>query len=260
MRGLWSYRRLVLSLVRRDLKQRTSGAVWGHVWLVAKPALQIGIYTVIFGSVIGARLPGVDDRVAYGLFLCAGLIHWNHFSELLSRNQTMFLEHAEIVKALRVPRSVLPVAIFVSSLVDYAITMSLFLATLAVLGWWPGAMLLAAIPLVALQSLLAIALGVLLGTLNVFFRDIGQATPVILQIWFWLTPIVYPVSILPDAIRGVLAWNPLYPIALGYQRIVIERELPGFEALVPVAIAVALLCALAWSVFRALSSDIVDEL
>jgi lipopolysaccharide transport system permease protein len=260
IRALWSYRRLVLSLVRRDLKQRSSGAVWGHTWLIIKPGMQILIYTVIFGAVIGARLPGVDDRVAYGLFLCAGIIHWNHFSELLAQTQTMFLEHADIVKALRVPRSVLPMAVLLSSLVNYGISAAIFLVALAVLGWWPGSVLLAAIPLLALQSLLAVALGVLTGTLNVFFRDVGQATPVVLQIWFWLTPIVYPASILPEAIRQLLPLNPLYAVTIGYQRIVIERELPVWADAMPIAIAASVLAALAWMVFRSLSSDLVDEL
>jgi lipopolysaccharide transport system permease protein len=260
LRGLWSYRRLALSLVRRDLKQRSSGAVWGHAWLVIRPAVQIAIYTIIFGSVIGARLPGVDDRLAYGVFLCAGIIHWNHFSELLSRSQSMFLEHADIVKALRVPRSVLPLAVLLSSLVDYAISAGLFLVALALLGWWPGSMLLAALPLLALQSLLALSLGVLTGTLNVFFRDIGQATPVVLQIWFWLTPIVYPSSILPDAVRDWITWNPMHAVTVGYQRIVIESAMPAWESTAPAAVAAVVLGLLAWGVFRGLSSDLVDEL
>jgi len=222
--------------------------------------VQIVIYTVIFGAVIGARLPGVDDRLAYGIFLCAGIIHWNHFAELLSRTQSMFLEHADIVKALRVPRSVLPMAVFLSSLVDYAINAALFLLALALLDRWPGAILLAALPLLVLQSLLAVALGVLSGTLNVFFRDISQATPVVLQLWFWLTPIVYPVSILPEAVRSVIAWNPMNAVALGYQRIAIEGAPPDWGTTLPVATASVILAVLAWSAFRRLSSDLVDEL
>jgi lipopolysaccharide transport system permease protein len=260
LRALWSYRRLVGSLVRRDLAKRASGAVWGHAWLVLQPAVQIAIYTVIFGAVIGARLPGVDDRLAYGLFLCAGVIHWTWFADLLAGVQSMFLEHAEIVKALRVPRSILPVAVFLSSAVNYAITAGIFLGVLAVLGRWPGTLLLAALPLLALQSLLAVALGVLSGTVNVFFRDVGKATPMVLQIWFWLTPIVYPASILPEPVRAALPWNPLFATMVGYQRIVIDRQAPSWPDLIGPSLVAAGLGALAWAVFRRLSADVVDEL
>ncbi len=260
IRALWNYRRLILSLVRRDLQQRSAGAIWGHAWLVIQPAMQILIYTLIFGAVLGARLPGVDDRVAYGLFLCAGIINWSHFSDLLTQTQSMFLAHADTVKALRVPRSVLPVAIFLSSLVNYAIIAAIFLVALGLLGRWPGSILFAAIPLIALQSLIGIALGVLSGTINVFFRDVRQATGVILQVWFWFTPIVYPASILPESIREYLPWNPLYATTVSYQRIVIEQKPPIWNELIPVVIAAVFLAMLAWGAFRALSSDIVDEL
>lgn len=260
LRALWSHRRLALSLVRRDLSKRASGAVWGHAWLVLQPAVQIAIYTVIFGAVIGARLPGVDDRLAYGLFLCAGVIHWTWFAELVAGVQTMFLEHAEIMKSLRVPRSILPVAVFLSSAVNYAITAGIFLAVLAGLGRWPGALLLAALPLLALQSLLAVSLGLLSGTVNVFFRDVGKATPMVLQVWFWLTPIVYPASILPEPVRALLPWNPLFATMVGYQRIVIEGRAPTWPELIAPAIAATALGVLAWGVFRRLSADVVDEL
>lgn len=260
IRALWSYRRLVLSLVRRDLQRRSTKAIGGHGWLVIQPAIQILIYTVIFGSILGARLPGVDDHVSYGLFLCAGIIHWTHFSDLLTQTQSMFLTHADLIKTLRVPRSVLPLSIFVSSLVHYAIIAGLFLVALAVLGKWPGAILFGAIPLIVLQSLIAIALGVLSGTINVFFRDVGQVTPMALQLWFWSTPIVYPASILPERVHEVFSWNPLYAVVVGYQRIVIERAPPVWGELVSAAVLAVVLAILAWAVFRALSADIVDEL
>lgn len=259
-RALWSHRQLVLSLVRRDIQQHAAKAIGGHAWLVIQPAVQILIYTVIFGTVIGARLPGVDDRVSYGLFLCAGIIHWTHFGDLLTRSQMMFLVHADLIKTLRIPRSVLPLSIFLSTLVNYAIIAAFFLFALAVLGKWPGALLFAALPLIALQSIIALAIGVLSGTINVFFRDVSQATPIVLQLLFWSTPIVYPASILPDAVREVFLWNPLYAVTVGYQRIVIEHSPPLWSELFPAVIAAVVLSLAAWVVFRALSSDIVDEI
>jgi lipopolysaccharide transport system permease protein len=260
LRALWNYRRLVLSLVQRDLQYRSSKAIGGHIWLVIQPAMQVLIYTVIFGAVLGAKLPGIDDRVSFGLYLCAGIINWTHFSETIVASQSMFLANADLIKTLRVPRSVLPLTVLLGSFVNYAIIASCFLVALALLGKWPGMVLLSALPLILLQSLLAMALGILSGTVNVFFRDVGQATPVILQLWFWATPIVYPLGILPASVREWLPLNPLYATTVGYQRIVIEQVAPDWHDFVPLTLLSVFLVVLAWGVFRSLSSDIVDEL
>ncbi len=260
LKALWAHREFIGSLVRRDFQVRSVRAIWGSAWLVIQPAIQILIYTVIFAGVLRAKLPGVDDSLAYGLFLCAGVITWNYFSELVLRGQTLFLEQAHLMKAVRFPRSTLPVALLGSATFNFAIVASLFLVALLLLERWPGWMLLAALPLLAIQGLLGIALGVATGTVNVFFRDVGQAMGVLLQFWFWLTPIVYPVTIVPESFRSILAWNPIFPLVRGYQRIVVEGAAPDWERVAPVAVFSLTIALLSWGVFRALGRDLVDEL
>ncbi len=260
LRALWQYRVFVGSLVRREFQVRSVRAVWGTLWLVLQPAAQIFIYTVVFAQVLRAKLPGVGDSLAYGFFVCAGLISWNFFSEIVARGRTLFLDHADLLKSIRFPRSALPAALLISCSINFAVAAALFLLVLYASGRWPGAVLLGAVPLLALQSLLAVGLGVLAGTLHVFFRDVGQSVLVALQFWFWLTPIVYPVSIVPERLRDFFGWNPMFHVVGGYQRIVVEQALPRWEALGPafgVAVGVLLL---SWWVFRRLSPDLVDEL
>lgn len=260
LRALWSYRGLVTGLVRRDLRVRSLRALWGGAWLVIGPAIQIAIYTVVFSQVLAAKLPGVDDPLAYGFFLCAGILPWAFFTELVTRAQTLFLEHAALLKAVRFPRSVLPAALLGTGLVNFAIPVAILLAVLAATGRWPGAALLGALPVLALWASLALGLGILTGTLNVFFRDVGYAVGIALQFWFWLTPIVYPASIVPGWARALLAWNPLAPLVAALQGIVVSGAWPAWPALAAPA-AVALVTALAgWGVFVALSADLVDEL
>ncbi len=220
----------------------------------------IFIYTVIFGTVMGARLPGVDDTLAYGIFLCSGVITWNYFSDLVIRCQTLFLDQAHLLKSLSFPRSALVVALFASAAINFAIVVGLFLIVLAVLGRWPGMALLSAIPLLATQTLLGLGLGVLTGTLNVFFRDIGQAVNVVIQFWFWLTPIVYSIDVVPARLRPFFEWNPMYAILNGYQRIVVSGALPDWDALLYSAAVALSFTLIGWWVFRALSADVVDEL
>jgi lipopolysaccharide transport system permease protein len=260
LKALWIHRGFVGSLVRRDFQVRSIRAIWGSAWLVIQPAIQILIYTVIFAEVLRAKLPGVDDRLAYGLFLCAGVITWNYFSELVLRGQTLFLEQAHLLKAVQFPRSTLPLALLSTATLNVAIITSLFLATLLLLDRWPGWVLLAALPLLVIQGLLGISLGVVTGTLNVFFRDVGQAMGILLQFWFWLTPIVYPVTIVPEGMRSVLAWNPIFPLVRGYQRIVVEHTPPDWGMVAPVAALSVGIALVSWVVFRALGPDLVDEL
>jgi lipopolysaccharide transport system permease protein len=260
IRAVWNYRGLVAGLVRRDLRLRSLRAAWGGAWLVIQPALQIGIYTLVFSRVLAARLPGVDDPLAYSLYLCAGLLPWTYFQEIVLRSQTLFLEHAHLLKAIYFPRSTLPLALLGTATLNFALVAGIFLLLLLALGRWPGTVLLAALPGLAALALLALGLGVLTGTLNVFFRDVGHAVAIALQFWFWLTPIVYPLAIVPEALRGLLAWNPLLPLVTGFQRVVVEHAAPAWDGLALAGAAALGAAAVGWGAFRALSADLVDEL
>src|SRR5262245_47877786 len=260
LHALWLYRGFVLGMVARDFRGRYLRSVLGASWAVLNPLAQILIYTAVFSQVMQARLPNVRDPLGYSLYLCAGLLTWSYFVEVLLRNQTVFLEQANMLKKVSFPRVTLPVYVFLSATVNFAIVWGLFLAFLLITGRWPGWVVIALLPLLLIQQTLAVGLGLALGVTNVFFRDIAQAVGVGLQFWFWLTPIVYPLSAVPDVVRGVMTWNPLYALVASYQRIVVEHQWPlwgGLWLVCVVAIAVALI---AETVFRHLSSAMVDEL
>jgi lipopolysaccharide transport system permease protein len=164
------------------------------------------------------------------------------------------------MKAIRFPRTTLPAALAISTGIHFVIVVAIFLVVLAAVGHWPGMPLLGALPLLAIWATLALGIGILCGTLNVFFRDVGYAVGIALQFWFWLTPIVYPISIVPEGLRAVLAWNPLLPLVAGLQRIVVEKQWPLWEG-VPMAASVAVVvAALGLLTFRSLASDLLDEL
>lgn len=260
LRDLWQHRSFISNLVRRDFQIPTVRALWGRSWLVIQPAAQVFIFTVIFAGVLRARLPGATDSFAYGFYVCSGIIAWNYFSELLNRGQTLFLEHAELMKAMNFPRVTLPAAMLLRAMVNFFIVSGVFLLVLLALGRWPGMVLLAGIPLFLLLTMLGLGLGILGGTLNVFFRDIGQGVIIVLQFWFWLTPIVYPITILSERMQDLMAWNPMLYLIGGFQQIVIAHSPPEWAPLLPVfGLALALDLA-AWAVFRALGHDVVEAL
>ena len=260
LRALWAYRGFVLGMVARDFHGRYLGSMLGATWAVLNPVAQILIYTLIFSQVMQARLPNQSDTLGYSLYLCAGALTWNYFVEVLLRSQTVFLEQANMLKKVSFPRITLPVYVFFSATVNFAIVWGLFLVFLLVTGRWPGWVLVALLPLLLVQQALAVGLGLAFGVTNVFFRDVAQAVGVGLQFWFWLTPIVYPLGAVPGVLRTFMAWNPLYAIVTSYQRIVVDHQWPIWSHLwlaCVVALAVATVSEIA---VRHLAPAMVDEL
>src|SRR5690606_32735028 len=131
---------------------------------------------------------------------------------------------------------------------------------LLVSGNFPGWELLATLPLLIVHVCFAIGLGMVVGVLNVFFRDAGQFFTVLLQFWFWLTPIVYPSSILPEFIKNMLVLNPMAGLISGYQTIFVHGEMPNWLELLPITAAAALFCVLGLRLFRRRAGEMVDEL
>lgn len=260
LQSVWSYRGFVRGLILQEFRDRSARTLWGHAWLVIEPAVQIGIYVVIFSSVLQAKLPGSGDRLSYSIYLCSGLLTWNFFAGLLLQGRTLFVEHADLLRTIRFPRSTLPIALLGRNLINAAIPIALFLVLVALLGRWPGAVLLGAIPFLLIQILLGLGLAVLVGTLNVFIRDVGAFVGIAVQFWFWLTPVVYPIAVVPEPARAVLDWNPMLHVVGAYQRVLVEGTAPDWTTLVPLSILTLTVAAGSWLVFRRLSPDLVDEL
>jgi len=226
----------------------------------ANISVYVVIFTVVFAQVMRARLPGVDDVFGYGIYLCAGMFAWALFAEIVQRGLTMFIDQGNMLKKSNFPKSSLPVIVVLSALLNFALTYGIFLAFLALTGRFPGLVVFEAIPVLLLLVTFATGLGVLLGTLNVFLRDIGQVVGIGLQFWFWLTPIVYPVAALPDFARAWLAINPMAPVIAAFQSIFVQGKSPEWSTLaMPLATSVVAL-ALAALAFRAWADEIVDEL
>lgn len=259
--ALWCYRGFILSSVKRDFHSRYVGSVLGAAWAVLNPLALILVYTVVFSQVMKARLPSSESPVPYGLFLCAGVLPWAYFAEVVSRCQTVFLEQANLIKKSAFPRSALPVTVAVSASINFAIVFGLFVLALVWMGRFPGWPIVALAPLLLIQQAFAMGLGLVLGTLNVFFRDIGQVMGVVLQFWFWLTPIVYPIDAVNETIgQVILKWNPLAPLVVAYQGVVVWARWPDWPRLAPHAIGAGGLLLLAYAVFRRLSVQMADEL
>jgi lipopolysaccharide transport system permease protein len=260
LRAIYRFRGFILGSVRREFAQRYRNSMLGVTWLVLQPLAQILMFTLVFSQVMQARLPGVGGTFSYSIFLCAGIITWGLFAEIVSRSQTVFLDNANLLKKLSFPRVCLPVVVILNACIGFAITFALFTAFLVISGNFPGWPYVAVFPVLAVQILFGTGLGIILGILNVFFRDVGHLVGIVLQFWFWLTPIVYPLSALPEWGAEIAKWNPMTAMVLAYQGIFVGGTTPDWETLLPITAAAIILPAIGLRLFQRRAGEIVDEL
>lgn len=260
MKSLWDYRGFVVSSIRNDLVARFARSRLGGLWMIVHPLAQVAIYALILSSVLAARLPGIDSRYAYAQYLMAGILAWTLFAEILSRCLTLFIEQGSLMKKMRFPRITLPVIVVGSSLLNNLLLLLALLVVFAALGQAPHFNMLWLIPLTFACALLATGLGLIVGVLNVFMRDIGQLVPIILQMWFWFTPIVYPLNIIPESYRSILLLNPMFPVVNAYHEVLVYGRAPDLLHLAVILGVGVMLMLLGLFMFRKAAPEMVDVL
>jgi len=259
-RGLWQYRHFVISSIRSELVSRFASSKLGGVWMIINPLSQVLIYALILSNILAAKLPGIDNKYAYAIYLIAGLLAWELFSEIINRCLTLFIAQGNLMKKMSFPRITLPAIVLGSCALNNVLLLISMLGIFALLGHTFSLTMLWVFPLSLLVIGLALGIGLIIGVLNVFLRDIGQAFPIILQIWFWFTPIVYPENIIPQSYRHLLAWNPMYTLVDAYHQVLVYNKPPDISALLVIAALAAGLVLLGLFLFRRASAEMVDVL
>lgn len=260
VRAAWRYRDFIVASVKREFASRYLGTQLGVFWAVAQPLALILIYTLVFSEIMRPALPGHSSRMAYGIYLTAGIILWGLFADLLGRSVGIFVHNATLLKKVSVPKITLPAIASLSALLTFSIALGLFVLFMLATGNWPGFAILSLVPVVAILLLFAVSLGLMLATINVFYRDVEQSMGIVLQFWFWLTPIVYPVGALPRGVLDVLKWNPIWPLVRAMQGVFLDGRAPEWSSLAYPAVLAMVFLALAYRVFHRLSDELVDEL
>ncbi|MBN1932759.1 MAG: ABC transporter permease [Desulfobacterales bacterium] len=250
----------IIEITKRDFAERFAGSVLGSLWAIIWPVVNLFIYIVIFGKIMGARLPGTSEINAYGIYLAAGLIPWTAFSSTISRCASAFIDKKHIITKVNTSLPSLMIHINLSESITYFISMLVFFVILAFQGHEFHRELMLLPFLYYLQQLLAMSLGLFAAVLNVFIRDVREITGVILQLWFWFTPIVYVFDILPGVVRRLMAYNPACIIIQSYQRIFVFDDYPPFHALIQLTVITHVLLFFSFVLFRHLEKDIRDFL
>lgn len=259
-RAIWAYRLFILSSISNDLRVRFLRSKLGGLWMIIHPLAQVLIFTLILSEVLSAKLPGIDNKYSYALYLMAGTLGWTLFAETISRCVGLFVENANLMKKMAFPRICLPVILAGTMMVQNILLLLAILLVFAILGHVPNAHMLWLPILMALTLLLAMSLGIVLSVFNVFLRDVSQIVPVAIQALFWLTPIVYTLDVLPASARAWFSLNPLTPLIRSYQNVLVFGVEPLWSQLVWLTVFALLFSVVALVVFRKASPEMVDVL
>lgn len=258
--AIYRYRGFIFGSVKREFQARYKTSMLGATWLILQPLSMILVYTLVFSQVMKARLPGEGGAYAYSIYLCVGIITWGLFAEIVGRGQNIFIESAGLIKKLNFPRICLPIIVTLSAILNFVIIFAIFIIFLMISGNFHLYSIIEIFPLIIIEVAFAVGLGISLGVINVFFRDVGQFVGVLLQFWFWFTPIVYVMSTLPLWAQGILKYNPMATLVDNYQKIIIHQAKVNWIDVFPVGIAALLLCLLGVFLFKKHAADMVDEL
>jgi len=259
-RSLWEYRGFILATVKREFQSNVNNSILGLCWIVINPLVMVFVYTVVFSHVMRAKLPHTESDFAYSIYICSGIFAWNMFSLIIVKAQRMFVDNANMIKKIKFPRICLSAITLMNAIINFIIVFSLFTLFLVATKNFPGLLYLNIFPLIGILIIMAIGIGVIAGVLNVFFKDTEKIIEIILQFWFWLTPIIYPISIIPNELRFVIELNPLTSIIQGLQSIFVKKILPDLSTfLLPIIFSI-LCCICGISLYRRFAGELVDEL
>jgi lipopolysaccharide transport system permease protein len=251
---------LLKELVKRDFQSRYTGSLLGFAWAFVQPLALLALFTMVFSVVLKVRFDAMGAHGHFASFLFCGLLPWMAFNEGTLRSTTAITDNATLVRKLRFPAELLILAAVLVALLHEAIAALVFGGVLAVSGQlvWQGLpWLLLALPL---QLMLSVGFGLLLSPIHVFFRDLAQLLGLALMAWFYFTPIVYPLSMVPPGLRRWIELNPMTTLVEIYRQALLGGShgwVPGTTALA--AISAVLLFA-GFALFRRLRSTFADEL
>ena len=251
---VWRYRDLLAMLVWRDFSTRYRQSILGAGWAIVRPVLSVVVFTVIFGMI--AKLP--SDGIPYPLFSFAAMMPWLYFSTALANATNSVVAAQNLLTKVYFPRLVLPLASIASGLGDFAIQ---FVVLIGLMCWYRVApsWTVLLVPLFILECMVvSLALGLWLTALNVKYRDIGQVVPFVIQIWMYLTPIVYSSSMVPARFRVLYSLNPLVGVVDGYRWAALGQTAPDWNMMAISSVMVLVLFVSGLFYFRRVEQTFAD--
>lgn len=253
-------RALVAQLVRRDFQMRYVGSIAGWAWGVVHPLVQLGVWYFIFVVCLKMTLPEGSVTTNYPMYLFCGFLPWMLFQETVTRSAGSLVEQSNLITRTVFPSEVVPVSIFLSSLIHHLIGLALFIvSSVFILNKLSPMVMLLPLYMVFL-GLLAVGVGWIVSSLHVYLRDTGQVLNVVMTLWFWLTPIMIPEDRIPAKFHFLVAWNPMSWMVRAYRNRLLDPSWPGWKELAVLSISSAAMFVIGGLFFRHLKRGFADVL
>ena len=220
-------------MIRRDIRSRYIGSTLGFFWSIINPILMLLIFTFLFSVIFKIRIGDYGKERGFVEFLICGFLPWIAFSEASLRSTGVIIENANLVKKLKFPSELFVVSTVLSSFLLQLIGFGLFIVALIFLGKIDSFLYLFLLPLgFVLQILFTIGIGLILSCVNVFFRDVAQIVNSLFMIWLYISPVMYPLSMVPEKYRIFLMVNPMTHLLEIYRTLILRQELPNWVSVV----------------------------
>lgn len=255
VKELWEYREMISSLVKRDLRSRYKGSVLGFLWMFLNPLLQLCVYTIVFSVIM--RM-GIDK---FYLFMFVALVPWLFFSTCLSGGTSVIFAQQDMVKKIYFPRDVLPISFVVSQFVNMLFSFIIIFVVVFLSGVGVNPVALLYLPLIMLiQFVLCLGITYLVSALSVYFRDLQHIMGIISMAWMYLTPIIYPVEMVPERFINLFYLNPMTTIVIAYRDILYYKQVPEMSTLANAVLMGVGILIIGRIVFSKLQRGFVEEL
>lgn len=254
LRELYDYREMIYNLVKKDLRTRYKGSFLGFLWTFVNPLLQLMIYTIVFSTIMRINV----DK--FYIYLFVALIPWMFFTSSVQGGATSILAGKDLIKKIYFPRLIMPLAVVNSAFMNMLFSMVIVFLALIISGIGLSKYIFLLPIIMILEYLLALGLALIFSALNVFFRDLEHILGIVIMGWFYLTPIVYTVDMIPEKYLGVFYLNPMTSIIMAYRDILYYKQMPQFEILGQIFLWSLGFILIGYLVFQKLQKRFAEEL
>lgn len=255
IKEVYAYRQMLVSLVRKDLRGRYKASVLGFFWTFVNPLLQLCIYTVVFSVIMRAD---IDN---FYMFLFVALVPWIFFSSSLTGGSTIVVNSQDMVKKIYFPRIVLPMSYVTSCFVNMLFCFLVIFAVVFVTGFGVNWIAMLFLPLIMLvEYILALGLAFITSACTVYLRDLEHILSLLAMAWMYMTPIVYPISMVPERLLPIFNLNPMVPIITAYRDILYYKQIPQLQTLLEAAVVGVVFVLIGSIVFEKLQRGFAEEM